>query len=109
MADGNGRVKAIEVSNSSNGQVENLPCGLLLYCIGFENVALDGVPADENGRLKMLDSIRVETDGKTLVYATGWCAHTPRGVIAHTQVCPFILFSTSSGTSRLPLWSSRCY
>ncbi|VDK38950.1 unnamed protein product [Gongylonema pulchrum] len=68
---------------------KSIRCGLLLYCIGFENVALDGLPADENGQLKMLDTVRVKTtgSGNARVYATGWCAHTPRGIIANTQVC----------------------
>lgn len=92
VTDNHGVVQAVEVTHSLRGGKENLPCGLLLYCIGFENVALDGVPVNENGEIKMTDEVRVATDEEFLVYAAGWCAHTPRGIIAHTQVQSEVFF-----------------
>uniref|UniRef100_A0A0R3RVX1 NADPH:adrenodoxin oxidoreductase, mitochondrial n=1 Tax=Elaeophora elaphi TaxID=1147741 RepID=A0A0R3RVX1_9BILA len=86
ITDDHGLVKALQVTHSVSGHKEDLPCGLLLYCIGFENVALDGIPVNENGEIKMLDTVRVATEEEILVYAAGWCAHTPRGIIAHTQM-----------------------
>uniref|UniRef100_A0AAF5Q3C0 NADPH:adrenodoxin oxidoreductase, mitochondrial n=1 Tax=Wuchereria bancrofti TaxID=6293 RepID=A0AAF5Q3C0_WUCBA len=86
LTDSRGMVKALQVTHSLTGHKEDVPCGLLLYCIGFENVALDGVPVNENGEIRMLDAIRVATEEEILVYASGWCAHTPRGIIAHTQM-----------------------
>lgn len=86
MTDDHGLVKALQVTHSLSGHKEDLPCGLLLYCIGFENVALDGVPVNTNGEIKMLDAVRVATEEEILVYAAGWCVYTPRGIIAHTQV-----------------------
>lgn len=81
-----GLVSALQVTHSLSGHKEDLPCGLLLYCIGFENVALDGVPMNASGEINMVDTVRVATEDEILVYAAGWCAHTPRGIIAHTQV-----------------------
>ncbi|VDM95176.1 unnamed protein product [Thelazia callipaeda] len=86
LMDSHGFVTALQVTHSLSEQVENLPCGLLIYCIGFENMALNGIPTDENGQIKMLDAFRVAANSKSLVYATGWCAHAPRGIIAHTQI-----------------------
>ncbi|VDM43379.1 unnamed protein product [Toxocara canis] len=86
LADDDGWVSGVRMRNSQTETLEDLRCGLLIYSLGFENVVLDGVPQDENGRIKMRDSVRVHTAGETLVYASGWCAHTPRGVIANTQV-----------------------
>ncbi|VDK65278.1 unnamed protein product [Onchocerca ochengi] len=86
VTDNRGFVKALQVTHSLSGRKEDLPCGLLLYCIGFENVALDGVPVNANGEIKMLDTVRVATEKDSLVYAAGWCAHAPRGIIAHTQI-----------------------
>ncbi|KAL3997415.1 hypothetical protein ACH3XW_10815 [Acanthocheilonema viteae] len=86
VTDDRGVVKALQVTHSLNGHKEDLPCGLLLCCIGFENVALDGVPVNANGEIKMLDTVRVATEEEFLVYAVGWCVHTPQGIIAHTQM-----------------------
>ncbi|EJD75433.1 ferredoxin-NADP reductase [Loa loa] len=86
VTDNRGLVKALQVTHSLSGHREDLPCGLLLYCIGFENVALDGVPVNADGEIKMLDTVRVATEEEILVYAAGWCAHSPRGIIAHTQM-----------------------
>ncbi|KAM3721894.1 NADPH:adrenodoxin oxidoreductase [Dirofilaria immitis] len=86
VTDNQGLVKALQVTHSLSGRKEDLPCGLLLYCIGFENVALDGIPVNANGEIKMRDTVRVATEEDSLVYAAGWCAHAPRGIIAYTQV-----------------------
>uniref|UniRef100_A0A0M3HUK8 NADPH:adrenodoxin oxidoreductase, mitochondrial n=1 Tax=Ascaris lumbricoides TaxID=6252 RepID=A0A0M3HUK8_ASCLU len=86
IADDAGWVKAVRTRNSQSGAVEDLPCGLLIYSLGYENVLLDGVPKNDDGRIKMRDSVRVHTNGETLVYACGWCAHAPRGTISDTQV-----------------------
>lgn len=96
IADDAGWVKAVRTRNSQSGAVEDLPCGLLIYSLGYENVLLDGVPKNDDGRIKMRDSVRVHTNGETLVYACGWCAHAPRGTISDTQVTPNTSFYTWS-------------
>ncbi|MCP9264211.1 Ribonuclease P protein subunit p20 [Dirofilaria immitis] len=57
VTDNQGLVKALQVTHSLSGRKEDLPCGLLLYCIGFENVALDGIPVNANGEIKMRDTV----------------------------------------------------
>uniref|UniRef100_A0A914HA78 Elongin-C n=1 Tax=Globodera rostochiensis TaxID=31243 RepID=A0A914HA78_GLORO len=84
--DSGGRVRALSVQNVLDGSVEDFPCGLLIYAIGFEHVHLPGVPTREDGKLDMSDWCRVVTDEtKAMVYATGWCSHEARGLIADSQ------------------------
>lgn len=54
-----GRVCAIRVQNSLTNVEETIPCGLLIYAIGFEHILLNGLPKAENGQLKMTDWCRV--------------------------------------------------
>ena len=71
---------------TGKNSIEELNCGLLIYSIGYENVILDGVPTNKRRQIDLKDGMRVNVPGDTLVYASGWCAHTPRGVINDTQV-----------------------
>lgn len=81
-----GRVRGVVFKNARTLLEDELPCGLFIYCIGYENVVIDGVPTDGEGHIDLKDGIRVNKTGETLIYATGWCAHTPRGGIVDTQV-----------------------
>ncbi|VDK33840.1 unnamed protein product, partial [Anisakis simplex] len=87
IADENDSIKALKTRNTQTNEIETHECGLLIYSIGYENFVLDGIPKNEDGSMKMRDSIRVHRQryDRTLVYASGWCAHQPRGVIANTQ------------------------
>ncbi|PAV80996.1 hypothetical protein WR25_25975 [Diploscapter pachys] len=101
-ADENGRVKELIVENTRTKQREAFPCGLLIYCLGYESMVLDGVPKNDKvtcilrkrvnmscfeGTIAMSDYWRVSMPSacSTRVYATGWCAHGPQGVIVQTQ------------------------
>ncbi|VDL74795.1 unnamed protein product [Nippostrongylus brasiliensis] len=53
--------------------------------IGYQTVVLDGVPKNDKGMIAMKDSCRVDMPCGSSVYAAGWCAHGPRGVIVDTQ------------------------
>lgn len=81
--DSTSRIKGVLMEHSVTKQPLYVPCGLLIYAIGYENVLLPGLPTAEN-KLLMKDWCRVPSD-LTRVYATGWCAHSPTGVIASTQ------------------------
>lgn len=87
LADPTGMVKEIVIENTESGKEEALPCGLLIYSIGYETLVLEGVPQNENKMIDMKDHCRVnmELSCPSHVYATGWCAHGPRGVIVDTQ------------------------
>jgi hypothetical protein len=82
--DESGRVSGIEVCNTQTNQTFQLTCRLLIYAVGFENFFLDGLPKTPNGQLLMTDWCRVPSDSAS-VYATGWCSHAARGVIADSQ------------------------
>lgn len=81
--DENHRVSGINLRNTLTNEKLHVPCGLLIYAIGFENILLPGLPQND-GKLLMSDWCRVPNE-KSKVYATGWCAHNPIGVIATTQ------------------------
>ena len=82
--DSSGRVQAVDLQHSVTGEITKISCGLLIYAIGFENVILPGLPTTKDNKLSMTDWCRV-TSNVSKVYATGWCAHNPSGVIAQTQ------------------------
>lgn len=86
-ADSRGMVQELIVRNMETEKTETLPCGLLVYSIGYETLVLDGVPQNEKKMIDMKDHCRVNMNAECAasVYATGWCAHGPRGVIVDTQ------------------------
>ncbi|CAI5447806.1 unnamed protein product [Caenorhabditis angaria] len=86
IANKDGFIEKIRVENvEKNGQeIEELPCDLLIYSIGYETIVLDGVPKNEKKMIDMKDHCRVNLPNSS-VYATGWCAHGPKGVIVDTQ------------------------
>ncbi|UMM29458.1 hypothetical protein L5515_011808 [Caenorhabditis briggsae] len=87
VADSNGMVRELVVENTETSKTETFPCELLIYSIGYETLVLDGVPQNENKMIDMKDHCRVNINAEcpAHVYATGWCAHGPRGVIVDTQ------------------------
>ncbi|KJH49877.1 hypothetical protein DICVIV_03988 [Dictyocaulus viviparus] len=85
MSDFNGRVSAIRVLNKHTGCSEEISCGLLIYSIGYEMTVLDGIPVNNKGMISLRNGNRVDMPCGSLVYAVGWCARGPRGVIVDTQ------------------------
>ncbi|KAK5968789.1 hypothetical protein GCK32_002735 [Trichostrongylus colubriformis] len=85
IPDKEGRISAVRLLNKRTGNKEELPCGLLIYSIGYQTVVLEGLPTNEKGMIAMRDSSRVDMPCGAAVYAAGWCAHGPQGVIVDTQ------------------------
>ena len=79
VADERGRVRAVPT-----GERERIPCGIVFRSVGYQGVALPGVPFDEdagtianrNGRV--LDGRGEPVPG---VYCAGWIKRGPSGVI----------------------------
>jgi ferredoxin--NADP+ reductase len=71
-ADAQGRLRAVPT-----GERETLPCGLVFRSVGYQGVAVPGVPFDE-ARATILNE-----DGRVFpgVYCAGWIKRGPSGVI----------------------------
>jgi ferredoxin/flavodoxin---NADP+ reductase len=94
---GEGKVEAIEIvrnelvadehgriSARPTGEVEVIPCGLVLRSVGYRGVALPGVPFhEEHGVIPNAEGRVLGEDGETLpgVYCAGWIKRGPSGVI----------------------------
>jgi len=61
------------------GELETIPCGLVLRSVGYRGVPIDGVPFDERSGTIPNDRGRVE--GAERTYAAGWIKRGPSGVI----------------------------
>jgi ferredoxin/flavodoxin---NADP+ reductase len=74
IADESGRVSA-----EPTGEHETIPCGIVFRSVGYQGVALPGVPFDERRATIPNDCGRVvDTPG---VYCAGWIKRGPSGVI----------------------------
>ena len=88
---GEERVEAIEIVRNElveeggrivarpTGEIETIPCGLVLRSVGYQGVALPGVPFDERRGVIPNSGGRVE--GAERTYAAGWIKRGPSGVI----------------------------
>jgi ferredoxin--NADP+ reductase len=61
------------------GETETIPCGLVLRSVGYQGVALPGVPFDE--RRGIIPNTGGRVDGAERTYAAGWIKRGPSGVI----------------------------
>ncbi len=87
---GDGRVEAVEVVRNElveaggrivarpTGDMEVIPAGLVLRSVGYQGVALPGVPFDESGTIPNTAGRVV---GAERVYVAGWIKRGPSGVI----------------------------
>ena len=82
---GEGKVEEIEIERTElvkgraqgTGQVARLPADIVVSCIGYRTVAIDGVPFDERaGRF-------ANDEGRILpgIYCVGWARRGPSGTI----------------------------
>ncbi len=82
---GNGKIEALEVSQTAfrdgklvkTGDVETIPCDLLVSCIGYRTSPIPGIPFDERaGRF-------ANDEGRILpgLYCVGWARRGPTGTI----------------------------
>jgi ferredoxin--NADP+ reductase len=74
LVEENGRIVA-----RPTGATEIIPAGLVLRSVGYQGVALPGVPFDERSGTIPNDRGRVEEAERT--YAAGWIKRGPSGVI----------------------------
>uniref|UniRef100_A0A0K0F0U2 NADPH:adrenodoxin oxidoreductase, mitochondrial n=1 Tax=Strongyloides venezuelensis TaxID=75913 RepID=A0A0K0F0U2_STRVS len=89
--DSTNRIEALDIKNNLTNDITTIPCNLLIYAIGFDTFILKGIPQNSN-KLAMIDYCRVDNssiDTECQTYATGWCAHGAKGVIANTQADAF--------------------
>ena len=79
VADERGRIQAVPT-----GEVEVIPCGLVLRSVGYRGVALPGVPFhEEHGVIPNREGRVLGEGGEPLpgVYCAGWIKRGPSGVI----------------------------
>jgi ferredoxin--NADP+ reductase len=88
---GRERVEAVEVVRNElveedgrivarpTGETETIPCGLVLRSVGYQGVALPGVPFDE--RRGTIPNTGGRVDGAERTYVAGWIKRGPSGVI----------------------------
>ena len=88
---GDDRVEAIEIVRNElveengrvvarpTGETETIPCGLVLRSVGYQGVALPGVPFDE--RRGTIPNTGGRVEGADRTYAAGWIKRGPSGVI----------------------------
>jgi ferredoxin--NADP+ reductase len=88
---GEGRVEAVEIVRNElveeegrivarpTGETETIPCGLVLRSVGYQGVALPGVPFDE--RRGTIPNSGGRVDGADRTYVAGWIKRGPSGVI----------------------------
>jgi len=88
---GDERVEAVEVVRNElveeggrivarpTGETETIPCGLVLRSVGYQGVALPGVPFDE--RSGTIPNERGRVSGAERTYVAGWIKRGPSGVI----------------------------
>ena len=89
---GDERVEAVEIVRNElveedgrivarpTGESETIPCGLVLRSVGYQGVALPGVPFDERAR-RDPERRRPRVDGAERTYVAGWIKRGPSGVI----------------------------
>ncbi|WP_033424566.1 FAD-dependent oxidoreductase [Actinomadura flavalba] len=90
---GTGRVEAVRLERTrpdgagrvvGTGEYETLPAGLVLRSVGYQSVALEGVPFDEDAFVVPNDGGRiVAADGTRQPgeYVAGWIKRGPTGVV----------------------------
>ncbi|MEU5879486.1 FAD-dependent oxidoreductase [Spirillospora sp. NPDC047279] len=90
---GNGRVEALRLERThldengrvtGTGEFETLPVGMVLRSVGYQSVALDGVPFDERSYVVPNEGGRIlGPDGGALPreYVAGWIKRGPTGVV----------------------------
>src|SRR5690348_14906991 len=88
---GEERVEAVEVVRNElveedgrivarpTGATETIPCGLVLRSVGYQGVALPGVPFDE--RRGVIPNTGGRVDSAERTYVAGWIKRGPSGVI----------------------------
>jgi ferredoxin--NADP+ reductase len=74
VADEGGRIRAVPTE-----EIDVIPCGLVLRSVGYQGVALPGLPFDE--RRATIRNVGGRVVGESGVYCAGWIKRGPSGVI----------------------------
>src|SRR4051812_10038379 len=96
LVEENGRIVA-----RPTGERETIPCGLVLRSVGYQGVALPGVPFDE--RRAVIPNTGGRVEGAARTYAAGWIKRGPSGVIGTnkkdaTETVELLLADARNGT-----------
>ena len=119
---GDDRVEAVEVVRNElveeggrlvarpTGELEVIPAGLVLRSVGYQGVALPGVPFDE--RKGTIPNDRGRVEGAERTYVAGWIKRGPSGVIGTnkkdaTETVELLLEDARAG--RLVRGGTVCY
>ena len=110
---GDERVEAIEIVHNElvveggrivarpTGELETIPCGLVLRSVGYQGVPLPGIPFDE--RRCVIPNTGGRVDGAERTYVAGWIKRGPSGVIGTnkkdaTETVELLLADARDGT-----------
>jgi ferredoxin--NADP+ reductase len=104
VAGGDGRIRAVPT-----GDLEVIPCGLVLRSVGYRGVALPGLPFRERDGVIPNEQGRVVGDGGEVlrgVYCAGWIKRGPSGVIGTNkkdaaETCEWLLEDAEAGVEEL--------
>jgi ferredoxin--NADP+ reductase len=99
-ADADGRVRAVPT-----GELETIPCGIVLRSVGYLGVGISGLPFDEKRGVIRNDGGRaLGPNGEPIpgVYCAGWIKRGPSGVIGTnkkdaTETVELLLADAASG------------
>ncbi len=69
------------------GQIDTIPCGMVVASIGYRGNIIPGVPFDDRKGIIPNDKGRVVRNGEVLkrIYVTGWIKKGPIGLIGHNR------------------------
>ncbi|MBA4758390.1 FAD-dependent oxidoreductase [Sphingosinicella sp.] len=82
---GEGRVEALRLERTrlvegraeGTGEMIDIPCGMVVSCIGYRTLPISGVPYDERGGRFVNDEGRISPG----LYCVGWARRGPTGTI----------------------------
>ncbi len=109
---GDGRVEHIQLERTrvengkaiGTGEITDLPCGLIVSCIGYRTSPIAGVPFDnDQGRFMNVDGlIEVPSGALGGIYCVGWARRGPTGTIGTNRpdgyaIADLIMAHPSSG------------
>lgn len=97
---GKATVEAIKIEKTAlidgelrpTGEVETLPCDLVVSCIGYRSVPIPGVPFDERAGRFSSDEGRIEPG----LYCVGWARRGPSGTIGTNKPDGFAIIDRFS-------------
>ncbi len=96
------------VAARGTGAFEEIPCGIVVRSIGYQGMALPGVPFDaKKGVVPNIGGHVIDTAASVVpgLFAVGWIKRGPTGLIGTNKSCAKETFDTMVGD--LAAWSAR--